>query len=348
MIDLGDAALLLALVVQRSPAWHVLPEALLAPPPMEAVAAPGIPADAAGRAVPRARLGILGLVGKLAGTVAKAAKTANVGWPAASAATYGVLVEVRDRAARAALRARVRPRPRDAQDRHERARHVLHPVPRRDGGHRRRVHLAAAAGVRGARGAAVGLAVRARPGGPVALDARPAVRRRRVVVGGHQPLQPPADRAARRRPRHAGVRLLVRRASASRSRSSASAPRSRSVRRSGTSSSGSSRSSAGSSCSPRPRRARAVARCGLPERARFGPDHFRWLRAVAGPPLGSPSEPLFARACSAWSRRRRPPRSGRSRWAWGLGYAALAGGLLALVHFMSHVPGANIAAQILS
>ena len=34
--------------------------------------------------------------------------------------------------------------------------------------------------------------------------------------------------------------------------------------------------------------------------------------------------------------------------AWGFGYAALAGGLLALVHFMSHVPGANIAAQILS
>jgi hypothetical protein len=34
--------------------------------------------------------------------------------------------------------------------------------------------------------------------------------------------------------------------------------------------------------------------------------------------------------------------------AWGLGYAALAAALLALVHFMSLVPGATNAARLLS
>jgi hypothetical protein len=87
----------------------------------------------------------------------------------------------------------------------------------------------------------------------------------------------------------------------------------------------------------------------LPERARFGPDHFRWLRAVAGPPLGSPSEALFARDLQRMEQAAKAaPLRPLEMAAWGVGYAALAGGLLALVHFMSHVPGANIAAQILS
>ena len=33
---------------------------------------------------------------------------------------------------------------------------------------------------------------------------------------------------------------------------------------------------------------------------------------------------------------------------WGLLYAGLATGLLALVYFMSHLPGAGVAAQVLS
>jgi Zn-dependent protease len=87
----------------------------------------------------------------------------------------------------------------------------------------------------------------------------------------------------------------------------------------------------------------------LPERARFGPAHFVYLRAVLGPPLGSPSEATFARDLERMEQAARaaPLRPGEMV-AWGLGYAALAGALLALVTFMSHVPGANIAAQLLS
>ena len=68
---------------------------------------------------------------------------------------------------------------------------------------------------------------------------------------------------------------------------------------------------------------------------------------MAGPPLGSPSEPLFAQGLQRMEQASKAALR-PLEMAWGLGYAALAGGLLALVHFMSHVPGANIAAQILS
>ena len=87
----------------------------------------------------------------------------------------------------------------------------------------------------------------------------------------------------------------------------------------------------------------------LPERARFGPAQFRYLRAVAGPPLGSPSEVLFVRDLERMEQAAKSaPLRPLEMAAFGLGYAALAAGLLALVYFMSHVPGANVAAQILS
>ncbi len=105
VVDLREAALLLGLVVQRAPAWYVLPEALAAP--ASAPAAPPAPGEAPlPSPVPRrergGRLGLLGLLGKLGskvagglakvgGTALKAAKTTNLGWAAASAATYSLL-----------------------------------------------------------------------------------------------------------------------------------------------------------------------------------------------------------------------------------------------------------------
>jgi Zn-dependent protease len=109
IVDLRDAALLLALVVQRVPAWQVLPEALQAPPPFPAEppaeGAAGAPeiAGLASRRAPRAGVGLIGLVVKLGGKfggalvklgagLLKALKTANVGWALASVGAYGVLI----------------------------------------------------------------------------------------------------------------------------------------------------------------------------------------------------------------------------------------------------------------
>ncbi len=110
VIELRDAPLLLGVLVQRMPAWHVLPASLQeAPrPPAPATDAPAAVAPEEGRApaaartARRARPGLWGLVvtlgGKLAGALGKVAagalkafKTANVGWAVASAATYSLL-----------------------------------------------------------------------------------------------------------------------------------------------------------------------------------------------------------------------------------------------------------------
>jgi len=101
--DLRDAALLLALMVQRIPAWQVLPESLVgAPAPAAVEPEAGAVAGLAHRTSRRAQVGLLGLVAKLGGKIAgtlgklgagtlKALKTANVGWAAASVATYSIL-----------------------------------------------------------------------------------------------------------------------------------------------------------------------------------------------------------------------------------------------------------------
>jgi Zn-dependent protease len=87
----------------------------------------------------------------------------------------------------------------------------------------------------------------------------------------------------------------------------------------------------------------------LPEPARFGPVHFQYLRAVIGPPPGAGSELIFARdlARIEASARVEPMRKGELL-AWGLLYVGLAAGLLAVVILTSHLPGAAEAAQILS
>ena len=103
VVELREAPLLLAVIVQRAPAWYVLPESLQAPPRAgEAVEVEaGAPAARAGR--PRtSRLGVWGVVVKLGSKIAasvgklgagalKAVKTANVGWAVASATTYSLL-----------------------------------------------------------------------------------------------------------------------------------------------------------------------------------------------------------------------------------------------------------------
>jgi Zn-dependent protease len=78
----------------------------------------------------------------------------------------------------------------------------------------------------------------------------------------------------------------------------------------------------------------------LPEPARFGPAHFRYLRGLAGPPLGSPSEPLFLRNLQRVQQAAHAaPLTARELVLWGLAYACLAALLVALVHFLGTVPG---------
>jgi len=112
VVELREAPLLLAVLVQRVPLWSLFPESMQAPPPPEepegqaapAPAGPGPGAAVQGRAAqaraPRvglwgllAKLGskIAGSLGKLGAGALKVAKTANVGWAAASVATYSLL-----------------------------------------------------------------------------------------------------------------------------------------------------------------------------------------------------------------------------------------------------------------
>jgi len=87
----------------------------------------------------------------------------------------------------------------------------------------------------------------------------------------------------------------------------------------------------------------------LPEPARFGPVHYQYLRAVLGPPPGAGSELAFARDLSRIEAAAQvEPMRRAELLAWGLLYVALAGALLALVIFTSHLPGAAEAAQLLS
>jgi Zn-dependent protease len=111
IVELRDSTLLLAIIVQRAPAWFVLPESLQVPPQAASAAEIGTEAGAAEAgeeaapctARPRgARLGPLALaaklgskllasLGKLGAGALKAAKTANVAWAVASAATWSLL-----------------------------------------------------------------------------------------------------------------------------------------------------------------------------------------------------------------------------------------------------------------
>jgi Zn-dependent protease len=87
----------------------------------------------------------------------------------------------------------------------------------------------------------------------------------------------------------------------------------------------------------------------LPEPARFGPAHYQFLRATIGPPPGSGAELIFARDLARMEQASRVVPMGKLEiLAWGLLYAGLAAGLLALVYFTSHLPGAAEAAKVLT
>jgi Zn-dependent protease len=87
----------------------------------------------------------------------------------------------------------------------------------------------------------------------------------------------------------------------------------------------------------------------LPAPARFGPVHYQYLRAVLGPPPGGVDELAFARDLARMEQAARVAPMGRLEiLGWGLLYAGLAGSLLALVYFTSHLPGAGVAAQVLT
>lgn len=87
----------------------------------------------------------------------------------------------------------------------------------------------------------------------------------------------------------------------------------------------------------------------LPEPARFGPAHYQHLRAVLGPPTLRVDELGFARELARMEQAALVEPMGKLELLrWGLLYAALAAGLLALVYFTSHLPGAAEAAQILT
>lgn len=86
----------------------------------------------------------------------------------------------------------------------------------------------------------------------------------------------------------------------------------------------------------------------LPEPARFGPAHWVYLRAVLGPPPSHPSEAHFLRGLQRAERAgRAEPLTSRQLLLWGLAYAGLALGLVLLVWAMRHVPGADVAAGVL-
>lgn len=87
----------------------------------------------------------------------------------------------------------------------------------------------------------------------------------------------------------------------------------------------------------------------LPEPARLGAPQLVYLRAVVGPAPGSPSQPMFLRSLerAQQAARAAPMRAGQIA-GWGLAYAALAVGLVLLVWLLGHVPGADVAAGILS
>ncbi|WP_242396070.1 metalloprotease [Anaeromyxobacter oryzisoli] len=347
VVDLRDAPLLLALLVQRVPAWDILPPALV-PPPLEPAPEPGAPADAPRRP---ARVGAIGVVAKLGGTVAKALKTANVGWAAASAATYAYLFSWQFALA-LLLQLFV----------HEYGHvHAMRRTGMRVRGmyfvpflgavavsedaftsRRQQAYVALNGPVWGSLLALVpaGLWLWTRQPGWAALCAWWAL----INLFNLIPVAPLDGGRVMQALAYSfssilGVALTV--------------------------------AGLGAAVVIGTRlgyglvwlvaalgamelagevQARAGARALrlLPDRTRFGREHFRWLRAVAGPPLGAPSEPFYLRDLERVEKASHAaPLPARELAAWGVAYAGLAGGLLALVHFMAHVPGADAAARLL-
>ncbi len=345
VLDLRDAPLLLALVVQRSGAWHVLPPELQAPPVNQPPPAPGpgtgqvrSPRD---RSTPR--VGLLGVLAKLGGALAKALKTANVGWAAASFAAYGVLFTWKFAVA------------------------LLLQLFVHEYGH---VHAMRRTGmqVRGMYFIPFLGAV------AVSEDAFTSRRQQAYVAlngpiwGSAFALLPAALWFFTRDPVWAGTaawwaiinlfnllpilpldggRLLQALAySFSSSLGLAVAV----LGLAGAVAVGSVMGyhlvwlvavlGATELVAESQFRAGGRALRLLPERARFGPEHFRYLRAVAGPPLGSPSEAYWLRGLERMERSAHAESlSAREMVLWGVAYAALAVVLLAGVHFLELAAG---------
>ncbi|HET8732350.1 MAG TPA: site-2 protease family protein, partial [Anaeromyxobacteraceae bacterium] len=348
-----DAPLLLALVVQRTPAWHVLPEALrLAPAAVvggaDAASGPG----AAAAPKPRPRVGAFALVAKLGGTGLKALKTANLGWAAASAAAYGVLFSWKFALA------------------------LLLQLFVHEYGH---VHAMRRTGMK-----VRGMYFVPFLGAVAVTEDAFSSRRQQAYVALNGPiwgtlfaLLPAGLWLLTRQPIFAAVTAwwaiinlfnLIPVAPLDGGRLM------QALAYSFSSGLGLALTVLGlggavvvgttlgyeliwlvALLGALELVGEAQARAGgralrlLPERARFGPEHFRYLRAVAGPPLGSPSEAFYLRELERLERAARAePMRPRQVAAWGLAYAGLAAALLALVHFMASVPGASVAAQLLS
>jgi Zn-dependent protease len=348
-VDLRDAPLLLALVVQRAGAWHVLPPGLV-PPPLTARAVPEQGETPAPER--RARVGLFGLVAKLGGTVVKALKTANLGWAAASGAAYAIVFPWQ-LAVALVVQLFV----------HEYGHvHAMRRTGMRVRGmyfipflgavavsedaftsRRQQAYVALSGPLWGSAIALVPVALWLWTGKPVfaSIAAWWALINLFNLIpvsplDGGRVLQALACSfssilgvtlavAGLGAAVLVGARLgygIVWLVAALGATELAAEVQGRGAMR---------------------------ALRLLPDRARFGKEHLRWLRAVAGPPLGAPSEAAYLRDVD------RAERSGRSAplrpaqvAAWGVAYAALAGGLLALVHFLARVPGAEMAARFLA
>ena len=351
--DLRDAPLLLALVVQRTPAWHVLPESLRVAPAFaearpEAASGPG--AAAAGK--PRPRVGAFALLAKLGGTALKALKTANLGWAAASAAAYGVLFSWKFALA------------------------LLLQLFVHEYGH---VHALRRPGMK-----VRGMYFVPFLGAVAVTEDAFSSRRQQAYVALNGPvwgtlfsLLPAGLWLLTRQPIFAAVTawwaiinlfnlIPVTPLDGGRVMQSLAYSFSSTLGLALTVLGLGGAVVVGTTLGYEliwlvallgalELVGEAQARAGgralrlLPERARFGPEHFRYLRAVAGPPLGSPSEAFYLRELERLERgARAEPMRPRQVAAWGLAYAGLAAALLALVHFMASVPGASVAAQLLS
>ncbi|BDG02455.1 site-2 protease family protein [Anaeromyxobacter oryzae] len=351
VVDLRDAPLLLALVVQRTPAWDVLPPGLVAPP----LDARAVPEPGAAPQADRPRsggVGLMGLLAKLGGTVLKALKTANLGWAAASVATYAYVFSWKF------------------------ALVLLFQLFVHEYGH---VHAMRRTGMR-----VRGMYFIPFLGAVAVSEDAFTSRRQQVYVALNGPLWgsalalvPAALWVWTRQPAFAAVAAWWALINLFNLIPVAPLDGGRAMQALAFSFS----SILGVALTVLGLGAAVVvgthfgyglvwlvailgamelagevqARAGgralrlLPERARFGREHFRWLRAVVGPPLGAPSEAFYLRDLERVEKASRAaPLSTRQLAAWGLAYAALAAGLLALVHFLGQVPGAEAAARILS
>jgi len=363
VVDLREAALLLAVLVERLPAWEVLPEPLREPPPEPApVAEEARPRSAAPRAS-GGRAGLWGLAlalgSKLAGALsklgagaAKAAKTANLGWAAASAATWSILFSWQFALA------------------------IMVQLFVHEYGH---VHAMRRTGMR-----VRGLYFVPFLGAMAVTDDAFGSRRQQAYValsgplwGSALALLPAAGYAWTGEPALAAVaawwallnlfnllpiapldggRVMQALAASWSSRLGLA------VAALGLAGAVALATAAGFSllwfvallgtmelvAEARGRTGARALRL-LPAPGRLGPLQWRHLRAVVGPPPGSPSEGPFLRDLEAQQRAARAvPMSAGEALRWGLAYAALAAALVALVWGLRHVPGADAAAAILS